>query len=149
LSPKKSPKKTKEIDPKRYAQILNGIKLSRLYLESCSVKQKRENLIKQKGIIVSVLDKVSYEQHENILHVTHKYYLTAKKPEMGKDFAIKISTIYCLDYDSEYQVEEDFFEVFKHINLPVNSWPYFREFVQSMTQRLNIPPLTLPLIREE
>jgi preprotein translocase subunit SecB len=28
-----------------------------------------------------------------------------------------------------------------------NAWPYWREFVQSLTARMGFPPLTLPLIR--
>lgn len=30
-----------------------------------------------------------------------------------------------------------------------NAWPYWREFVQSMINRMNLPPLTLPLLRPD
>ena len=33
------------------------------------------------------------------------------------------------------------------LNVPFNSWGYWREFVQSSLSRLGYPPLTLPLFR--
>jgi preprotein translocase subunit SecB len=36
---------------------------------------------------------------------------------------------------------------FAETNAVFNAWPYWREFVQSMTARTNLPPLTLPLFR--
>ncbi|MBN2053445.1 hypothetical protein JW905_00900 [bacterium] len=36
-------------------------------------------------------------------------------------------------------------DVFSALNIPLNAWPYLREYVQNVTQRLGIPPLTLPL----
>ena len=139
-------RKKEGIDPKRYAQILRGIRLDEIYLESCSVTHKRENLTKQKGLEVSIRDSASYKQHNGRVKVTHKYYLTAKKPEM-EDFALKISTAFCLVYFTDSPFRKEFFEIFKNTNLAVSSWPYFRELVQNMTQRMNIPPLTLPFLR--
>lgn len=146
MATKKSRKKKEAIDPKRYAQILRGIKLDEIYLESCSVIYKRENLIKQKGLQVSIRDNASYEQHNGRVKVTHKYYLTAKNPEM-EDFVLKISTAFCLVYVTDSPFEKEFFDTFKNINMTISSWPYFRELVQNMTQRMNIPPLTLPFLR--
>lgn len=145
MATKKSRKKKEAIDPKRYAQILRGIKLEEIYLESCSVIHKRENLIKQKSLQVSIRDNASYEQHNGRVKVTHKYYLTAKQPEM-EDFALKISTAFCLVYVTDSPFEKEFFDTFKNTSLRMNSWPYLRELVQNMTQRMNIPPLTLPLV---
>jgi preprotein translocase subunit SecB len=146
LTQKKSQKKTK-IDPKRYSEILKQVHLNEIYLDSCSVSQKRQNLIQQKSIEFKIRDKVSYQQDDQRLKVTHNYVLTAKPPDLEKDFALKISVTFCLGYLSKKVIEEDFFDVYKEESLPINSWPYFREFVQSMTQRLSFPPLTLPLLK--
>jgi len=145
--PAKKSQKNQKIDPKRYAQIIKGINLAEIYLESANITQKRGNLIKQKALNVAVKDKAFYVQYEKRVNVTHKYYLTAKTPEMEKDFALKVSAVFCITYTTDYHFEAEFFEIFKDINLPLNSWPYFREFVQNMTQRMNIPPLTLPVVK--
>ncbi len=38
-------------------------------------------------------------------------------------------------------------KAFAATNGMLNVWPYWREFVQSLTNRAGLPPLTLPLFR--
>jgi hypothetical protein len=38
-----------------------------------------------------------------------------------------------------------FFEVFKEINLPINMWPFAREYIHNAMARMDWPPFTLPL----
>jgi hypothetical protein len=38
-------------------------------------------------------------------------------------------------------------DVFGQINGVFNAWPYWREFVQSTTTRMGLPPLTIPAYR--
>ena len=42
---------------------------------------------------------------------------------------------------------KDYFAIFARVNLPVNTWPYFREFVHSMISRMGLPPVVLPLVK--
>jgi len=39
------------------------------------------------------------------------------------------------------------FKAFGRVNGLFNAWPYWREFVQSMTVRMGLPPLTLSVFR--
>jgi hypothetical protein len=147
LPQQKSKKTSKKLDPKKYTGILKTMKLKELYLESCSVDHKRENVLKSKGIQILVKDRASFTQEDDKVKVFHKYFLTGKSPEMEKDYAIKISVSFCLRYITTSTIEKEFFDIFKDINLPLTSYPYFREFVQNTVQRMNIPPITLPLAR--
>jgi len=36
---------------------------------------------------------------------------------------------------------------FADLNGTYNAWPYWREFVQSITSRMDLPPLTIPVFR--
>lgn len=38
-------------------------------------------------------------------------------------------------------------EEFARVNAVFNVWPYFREFIQSTTARMGLPPIVLPLYR--
>lgn len=134
------------MDRKEYGQIIRGVTLDEIYLESSSVAHNRESLLKR-DLQITVRDRASYVQENNKVKVIHKYYLTAKESEMEKKFVIKISVCFCLVFLTDSPFSKEFFEIFKNINLPVNSWPYFREFVQNMTQRMNIPPITIPLLK--
>jgi hypothetical protein len=82
-----------KIDPKKYARILRGIELEDVYLESCTVKHKRENFDKHGGLQVSIRDSSTYAQQDTKLVVSQKYSLIAKPPKMQRDFALKISPL--------------------------------------------------------
>jgi hypothetical protein len=49
-----------------------------------------------------------------------------------------------LRYASERPLTDEIFEVFQHLNLPVNVWPYLREFFQQSTLRAGWPGFVLP-----
>ena len=48
---------------------------------------------------------------------------------------------------SEITVSSEQIRAFAATNGMLNVWPYWREFVQSITSRAGLPPLTLPLFR--
>ena len=145
MTEKKS-KKREQISPEKYARILNKTELVGLYLESSKVDFHRKNYSLKKPMEVSIREKATYDQKDDRVFVTHKYFLTVKPSEMKKVFSLKISAAFVLIYQADPSFSDDFFDVFKSLSLPINSWPYFREFVQNMTSRMNIPPVTLPLL---
>jgi preprotein translocase subunit SecB len=44
-------------------------------------------------------------------------------------------------------VTQNNLEAFSNANGVYNAWPYWREFVQNMVARMNLPPLTIPVFR--
>jgi len=56
----------------------------------------------------------------------------------------------CADYEvvlkSAKAFSDEFFSIYVDLSLPVNVWPYFREFVQNMLGRAGYPPFALPLL---
>ena len=46
-----------------------------------------------------------------------------------------------------YQPPAEAVKAFKDGNAVFNCWPYFREYVQNTITRMNLPPLTVPLLR--
>ena len=135
------------MDPKKYYSILKKLELNEIYIESCTVSQLRDELLSEKNLQVTVKDKAMLEQQDSKVTIIHKYDLKAKTSQTEKGFPLKVSATFCLIFRTDDKIEKPFFDIFKKINLPLNSWPYFREFVQSITQRMNIPPLTLPFIK--
>lgn len=57
---------------------------------------------------------------------------------------ISIRMVFEMRYDAP-DFNDSVWDVFSALNIPLNAWPYLREYVQNVTQRLGIPPLTLPL----
>jgi preprotein translocase subunit SecB len=73
----------------------------------------------------------------------------------GKEDQPKNRTIFCVEctFEASYQLRPEFtpsaeqIKAFEDGNAIFNCWPYCRQFVQEMIQRLGYPPLLLPLLR--
>lgn len=50
-------------------------------------------------------------------------------------------------FDAAVKISPEQMGAFGHLIGINNAWPYWREFVQSMTSRMGLPSLTLPLLR--
>lgn len=65
------------------------------------------------------------------------------EPDLG------VSAIYALDYSLAVGVtfDDTALEHFCVFNGTFNAWPYWREFVQTTTQRLGVTPFVMPVMR--
>ncbi len=59
----------------------------------------------------------------------------------------RIEVTFGLDYRSAQPMTNALFGPFGEINLPLNTWPYAREFVSTTMGRMNWLPLTLPALK--
>ena len=133
----------KKISPEEYRKILNGIDLKNILLKEVKASIEHKNF--SENIKISIKDKASYKNEEDELVITHTYTLTAKGK--AKKPALKISGTYIVVFESNNEINDGFFNIYKETSLPLNVWPFFRELVNSTTSRMNIPPLTLPLLK--
>jgi preprotein translocase subunit SecB len=135
------------MDPQKYGALLQGVQLERLYMDNCSAQSRKEKLWESASLSLSLDDKPKVrEKTDEGFTIDHEYSLIAK-PSGSRAYALKITCTFVLIYSSEQELPDEFIELFSDWNVRLNSWPYFREFVQSMTQRMAIPPLTLPLLK--
>jgi len=132
-----------KISPEKYREILEGIELQSISLKTIKATIAHENLSDKMNI--SFKDEAFYTYEEDGFLVENKYILTAKNNQRKN--VLKIECIYLLYFTSVEEITDDFFEIYKEISLPLNVWPFFRELVNSVTSRMNIPPLTLPLLK--
>jgi hypothetical protein len=58
-----------------------------------------------------------------------------------------------VEYELRYRVPPEFearkteVDAFAKVNGVFNAWPYFREYIQTTTQRMNLPPIIIPVYR--
>lgn len=72
------------------------------------------------------------------------------KPIENEDYAVsKIESEYVLTYKlkDDRKISKSDLKAFCNMNAIYNAWPFWREYVQSATTRMEIPVLTLPLLR--
>jgi hypothetical protein len=73
--------------------------------------------------------------------------LTPKDEEENSVFTVRAG------FELRYQLPSDFaasvseLATFARLNGVYNAWPYWRELIQNTLARMNLPPVTLPLLR--
>lgn len=82
-----------------------------------------------------------WEPTDDGFRAFHAY--TAKAVRDDETVAYLEATI-GVDFRSEDPMTDDFFSIFKSINLPVLTWPYLRSFVSDIYGRMGLQPATLP-----
>jgi hypothetical protein len=79
--------------------------------------------------------KTYYKNNKGKIDVYHHYYLTVKDTEAKKTVA-KLSVLFNVVYSSQIDMNGEIFNIFNAYNIPLNTWPYFREFTQGMFARM-------------
>lgn len=136
-------KKQKQVpSSKSYNDFVTQIKITKLHIVSAQVKMLDYSHFPS-STEVKWRTRVSYEQAEKQFNVSHRYNVTILDKET-KEAKAKISVTFYVVYSSKMPINDDLFEVFKVRNLPLNTWPYFREFVHNTIMRMGWPPFIAP-----
>jgi hypothetical protein len=98
------------------------------------------------GMEVAINTKAQYKYVKDNIVIEHSYILSSKHSG-GKIKMLEIEATFKLELISKQPFTDEFFEIYKDSSLMLNTWPFFREFVNSITSRMDIPPLTLPFIK--
>jgi preprotein translocase subunit SecB len=134
-----------KMSPKEYSKKLSGTQLNSVYLiQSASEIDKTVEI---GAIEVRISDKADFiNLKDKLIEVHHQYNIQTRIKK--KEF-FKITVKFCVELHSEELFDKELFEIFSKATLPSITIPYMREFVGNMTSRMNIPPLTIPLIKRK
>jgi preprotein translocase subunit SecB len=86
-------------------------------------------------------------QRDNTLSFLTKLDTRATR---DRKVVLSISAAYRATYSVASEspaIKDEEIGAFAEFNVPYNVWPYWRELVQSLTVRMGLPPLTLPLLK--
>jgi len=143
---KNSDKKEFKLEPKVYKEKLHKVELLSISLDSFSAKVNRDKI--GNSMKTSVKDTRTYDIKENGDVVFLHSFELINTEKLKKDYGIKINCTFSLCFSSKEELTRDFWDIFSAVNLHINTWPFFREFVQNTTQRMSVFPLTLPLLKQ-
>ena len=132
-----------KLTPQRYREILDGVELRSILLKSLKASVNHQNFTDE--LQISVDSDAAYIPDEKGFRVESRYVLTARNRQ--RKVVLKVDCVYELDFSSLEEITDKFFEIYREISLPLNVWPFFRELVNSLTARMNLPPVTLPLLK--
>lgn len=140
----------KRKDFKSLTKVVRGANLEHIFMESCNVWRNMD---------FSVFEKVGADvSFEGTLFEDHQDYIIAKvnfsvkgldENSKNREEIVTMECVYMLRYSlgNRKDLTSEDIETFCNMNSIYNAWPYWREFVQNMTNRMEIPTLTLPLLK--
>jgi hypothetical protein len=134
-----------KLTPEEYRKILDGIDIVTISLIESSAKiDLNEALDPKKEIKIN--DSMEHDVLNNFINIYKTYSLKANSNNTKKSFLI-IKAKFKVVLSSKNEVNEEFIKIYSDISLDLNTWPYFREFVNNTSARMGILPLTLPLLK--
>ena len=134
-----------KISPEEYQEILGGLELLNIKLIKLTSALDEEYFDQTMNIKIN--DDAKFEiKKENLITIINTYNINLKSDNKDKE-ALKIKIGYEISFSCKKEFTKEFFEVYKKISLPLNIWPFVRELINSLTSRMNIPPITLPLLK--
>lgn len=130
-----------EINPQEYNKLLSFINLNDVYLKDLKVALISRDF--EGGANLTFSEKSELVENENNCIKIQVYYEIQAKSKRRNLF--KLSAQYFVLFNSTQQIPAGFFDIFIKHSLPLQTFPYFRELVNSVISRMGLPPLILPL----
>lgn len=135
-----------KISPEDYSSILTSINLENISLSNGNISVF-DCALEGGSIDLNFKDKYSFSDAEHKVCFIASFKLEGSVNEQEnsqKLFSISGEFKVFYNKTKEIEITKDFFDVFKEISLSVFMWPYFREFIQNMVVRSELPSFTLP-----
>jgi len=116
----------------------------RLYKFEASFDDQKINVSMEESKVY--IDKNAYYQvlSDNNVRVFQEFFFKVALQNNPDEVLIKISPSYILDFQVGGPMDDEIFKIFADSTVLVDSWPYFREIVQSTLLRMGLAPVVLP-----
>lgn len=131
------------VDPKAYAAFIGQIELRSIWLADARVVNAAGPETPASGTL-SVEEKARWEPVATGFRAFHGYHVRLGE---GDETAARIEAEFGVEFLSAEPMTDALFAVFSRVNLPVNTWPYLREFVATTMGRFGWAPFTLPALK--
>lgn len=137
-------RKPVEITPDQYAAFIQQLELESIWLAEASVRNEVGPVMPDEARIAFEPLEAEYEPTEDGFECYHEYGLQIHSDDSP---VAEIMATLGVRFRSEMPMTAELFEPFKEVNLPVNTWPFFREFVHTTLGRFGWVPFTLPAFK--
>lgn len=128
-----------------YNDFIRQIEITDIRLISAKVDNYGYDILPQANKI-SYSSTAWYDNREDFIDVYDKYNVAVRDTENRKRVA-KLTVTFCVTYISKIQMDEDIFDIFIDRNLPLNTWPYFREFTHDTFNRMGWSGIIAPTFK--
>ena len=141
-----------EISLQSAVKVSGRVELKTVKLLECSCKKIANCPTGNQAFNTEKNSTFQIGKEQNLIEVFIKFALKAfsEGAEQKKENAyLEIEATFLLLYHIQNieGLDDNAFRSFAEFNGTYNAWPYWREFVQSITSRMQLPPLTIPVFR--
>ena len=123
-----------------YRRFVSGIRLQTLWLNESHVSRSLAALPKG-ATDVEIENRLSWGHVDQGFIALPGYRVTLRN-EDGDEIA-RIEADFAVVYDARESVTEALIDRFQEANLPLNVWPYLREYVSATLARMGLPQVYL------
>ena len=127
-----------------YKRDLKNIRLERLFFVEFNSKLNIDELSESDSISMDSKNSVQVLENneDNSFAIIDKYIFTGtSKKKQVLEISMKIMAV----FEYEKELSNDFFKKFENNVLKLITYPYVRQAVQDITQKMGLPPLVLPI----
>jgi hypothetical protein len=145
-------KKKKEISLESAIKVSDRIDLKSVKLLDCNCRLKPNYPEGQKDFEMDTSSQFDVNKEKSIVGVFIGFTLNAFSKEVDhkkENSFLNIGATFLLLYkiNNTEGLDDLAFKSFAEINGVYNAWPYWREFVQNISGRMGLSPLTVPVFR--
>jgi len=130
-----------KMEPKEYNKLLKHINISNVILKEIkstlhkfSIDEKAKLEFEESAHVVELTDDIAN------IEISYSLKAIAKRRRI-----FVINAKYIVVFGSDRPIPKEFFDIYNEISLPLQTFPYFRELVNSTISKMGLPPLILPL----
>ncbi len=87
------------------------------------------------------------ENKKQLLRIYISFGVKWKEEQYSDEILSQIAVEYILEYDLKKELSKDCIDEFALKNSMVHVWPYWREYVGSLCDRLSLPKIILPTMQ--
>lgn len=138
-----------------YADFIEGLELRSLWLDESRV-EKLTFTGATTPLIAEIETRNRWVGEETTSLVMHGYRVrivadeedrSTVDAELGQTEVATITVEFGLTYTTAIPMTEELFTTFQSVNLPLNTWPYMREYVSSTLSRMGLPAVFVPTFK--
>jgi len=134
----------RKVDPKAYGAFIEQIELEDLWLQSAAIENRYGPNMPEPG-------RVSIDHRDSRWEPTDKGFRAFLGYQINilddDQIYASVAITYGLEFASADPMSDEYFKVFSDRNLPINTWPFLREFFYTTLGRMGWVSLTLPTLK--
>ena len=131
------------LSPEDYSAFVMQIDLLNIWLQEASVINRMGPDTPDQATL-RIDETADWEYITDGFRAHHQFKVSV---EGSSEIYANINVTFSVDFQSGRPMNDDLFTIFARVNLPINTWPYLREYLASSIGRMNWLTYTLPALK--